>query len=103
MALNDAVWNLGERGTRRRAAWLGVHPDDAGRVAELGRALGTGRTGDRLYAAKVLDVLGRVGAKDPEPAVAQKPLSVREQVPASSPPPPPSSSQPAPAGAITPP
>jgi len=64
-AFNDAVRNLGMSGTQRRAAWLRQHPDDAARLGRLGTARGNGRTGDRDFGLKVLDVIGRLASKAP--------------------------------------
>ncbi len=64
--LKNAVKNLGVTGGTKKAEWLTQHPDDPNRQNKLGEAKAAGRTGDREYSAKILDIVGRY-AKPPPP------------------------------------
>jgi hypothetical protein len=61
-ALHDAIRNLGLGGGSRRAPWLTQHQDDASRMTRLGAQKTSGRTGDKDYTTKVLDVIGRLAS-----------------------------------------
>jgi Zn-dependent protease with chaperone function len=62
-ALADAIRNFGVRGGGRRAAWLHQHPDGGGRFEALSSAKSEGSTGEREYATRILDKIGRVPAQ----------------------------------------
>ena len=64
-ALHDAIRNLGLRGGTRRAPWLTQHQDDPGRMTRLGALKASGRTGDKDYSTRVLDVVGRLASSAP--------------------------------------